>query len=65
MKDPRSFCYWLQGLLELQEDSALSEKQVAKIKEELDKVFTHTPNSSPLTNLPQYSFLPQNPTIRC
>ncbi len=35
------FCYWLQGLFELQEPVKLDEKQTALIKSHLAMVFKH------------------------
>lgn len=35
------FCYWLQGLLELQDPTSLNEAQTQKIKNHLNMVFLH------------------------
>ncbi len=37
----RDFCYWLQGLLELQNPKALDEKQTDLIRAHLHMVFIH------------------------
>ena len=36
-----SFVYWLQGFFELYDGDSLSNSQLTRIKQELDKVFTH------------------------
>lgn len=38
---PRDFCYWLQGLLELDNLDGLNQEQVKKIKNKLDSCFVH------------------------
>jgi uncharacterized protein YfkK (UPF0435 family) len=35
------FCYWLQGLFELQEPDTLNERQTKLIKAHLNMVFVH------------------------
>lgn len=35
------FCYWLQGLFELQDPTDLNETQTAAIKRHLNMVFIH------------------------
>jgi hypothetical protein len=37
----RDFCYWLQGLFELQNPKALDEKQTDLIRAHLQMVFIH------------------------
>lgn len=37
----RDFCYWLQGLFELQNPKALDEKQTSLIRAHLHMVFIH------------------------
>lgn len=37
----RDFCYWLQGLFELQDPASLTEAQTRLIKAHLNMVFTH------------------------
>jgi len=36
---PENFCYWLQGLFEVQNPRALTEAQTAVVKEHLQTVF--------------------------
>ena len=43
MKTPREFVYWLQGFFELY-DGSLTEFQLNRIKQELDKVFIQPSN---------------------
>jgi hypothetical protein len=38
---PRDFCYWLQGLLELDDLDSLNKEQLEKIKNKLDSCFVH------------------------
>lgn len=42
-----NFCYWLQGLFELQDPKELTEKQTSVIKEHLDLVFGHDKEPAP------------------
>lgn len=35
------FCYWLQGMFELQQPQTLNKKQTASIKKHLHMVFVH------------------------
>lgn len=37
----RDFCYWLQGLFELQNPEQLNEKQTKLVKQHLNLVFFH------------------------
>jgi hypothetical protein len=37
----RDFCYWLQGLFELQDPKTLDERQTRLIKQHLNLVFIH------------------------
>lgn len=37
----REFCYWLQGMFELNAPSSLNERQTKMIKNHLDMVFIH------------------------
>jgi hypothetical protein len=38
---PRDFCYWLQGMFELQKVTKLDNEQVTTIKNHLNLVFVH------------------------
>ena len=37
----RDFCFWLQGLFELQNPQQLTERQTTKLKQHLSLVFKH------------------------
>lgn len=37
----REFCYWLQGMFELNASTSLDERQTRMIKNHLDMVFIH------------------------
>ena len=42
----RDFCYWLQGVFEVNDPVALDERQVAVIRAHLNMVFIHEIDSS-------------------
>ena len=61
MKNPREFCYWLQGFFELYDGDSLTDFQLNRIKQELDKVFTHPtvePPPSTVPYIPPYTGVP-------
>lgn len=49
--EPRDFCYWLQGFLELHGDNTVSMPQVKMIREHLATVFEK--RTPPLKTLPE------------
>lgn len=51
--EPRDFCYWLQGWLEIQKPTTITPEQVQEIKNHLDLVFKKvTPNLGGSPRLP-------------
>ena len=44
--EPRDFCYWLQGYMEVRNPQVIDAKEVAIIKEHLDLVFNKVTTSS-------------------
>jgi hypothetical protein len=57
---PENFCYWLQGLFELTDTVALTEKQVKQIKDHLGYVFNtvHVPTTVTIATPPASPYLP-------
>lgn len=48
---PEQFCYWLQGWLEMENPSTISEFRVKMIKEHLQSVFTNKPKLPSMESL--------------
>ena len=66
MLSSEKFCYWLKGFFELYDGDNLTDFQLNRIKQELDKVFTYPEPPIPIINSPPPPYyVPSIPQITC